>query len=71
MLLTLLTLCLRKPYEVSHLFSIAYAFAGNRWEVTNLGAETTKAAPLADHPHPAAHSVTASSVAQQDGRDTG
>jgi hypothetical protein len=29
MLLILLTLCLRKPDGISHLFSIAYAFAGN------------------------------------------
>src|SRR5687767_12068163 len=29
MLLILLTLCLRKPYGISRLFSIAYAFAGN------------------------------------------
>ena len=29
MLLILLTLCLRKPYRISRLFSIAYAFAGN------------------------------------------
>ena len=29
MLLILLTLCLRKPGGISHLFSIAYAFAGN------------------------------------------
>ena len=28
-LLILLTLCLRKPDGISHLFSIAYAFAGN------------------------------------------
>jgi hypothetical protein len=31
MLLILLTLCLRKSYGVSYLFSIAYDFAGNRW----------------------------------------
>ena len=31
MLLILLTLCLRKPDGISHLFSIAYAFAGNGW----------------------------------------
>src|SRR5262245_23456986 len=29
MLLILLTLCLRKPYGISRLFSIAYAFTGN------------------------------------------
>jgi transposase len=29
MLLILLALCLRKPNGISHLFSIAYAFAGN------------------------------------------
>src|SRR4029450_13540440 len=29
MLLILLTLCLRKPDGISHLFSIAYAFDGN------------------------------------------
>src|SRR5216683_4239534 len=29
MLLILLTLCLRKPNGISHLFSIAYAFSGN------------------------------------------
>src|SRR4029434_3159538 len=29
MLLILLTLCLRKPYGISHLFSIAYAISGN------------------------------------------
>src|SRR6266446_5502941 len=29
MLLILLTLCLRKPDGISHLFSMAYAFAGN------------------------------------------
>ena len=36
MLLILLTLCLRKSYGVSHLFSIAYAFAGNRCEAEDL-----------------------------------
>ena len=34
MLLILLTLCLRKPDGISHLFSIAYAFAGNGWYVS-------------------------------------
>ena len=33
MLLILLTLCLRKSYGVSHLFSTAYAFAGNRCSI--------------------------------------
>jgi hypothetical protein len=33
MLLILLALCLRKPNGISHLFSIAYAFAGNGWFV--------------------------------------
>ena len=31
MLLILLALCLRKPNGISHLFSIAYALAGNGW----------------------------------------
>jgi hypothetical protein len=31
MLLILLALCLRKSDGISHLFSIAYAFAGNGW----------------------------------------
>ena len=35
MLLILLALCLRKPNGISHLFSIAYAFAGNGWIVPN------------------------------------
>src|SRR2546421_12845879 len=34
MLLILLALCLRKPNGISHLFSIAYAFAGNGWTAT-------------------------------------
>ena len=33
MLLILLALCLRKSDGISHLFSIAYAFAGNGWVV--------------------------------------
>src|SRR4029453_16098047 len=37
MLLILLTLCLRKSYGVSHLFSIVYAFAGNRWQPGGAG----------------------------------
>src|SRR6266550_327015 len=32
MLLILLALCLRRPNGISHLFSIAYAFAGNGWD---------------------------------------
>jgi hypothetical protein len=31
MLLILLTLCLRKPYRINRLFSIAYVFVGNGW----------------------------------------
>jgi hypothetical protein len=37
MLLILLTLCLRKPDGISHLFSIAYAFAGNGWYLAEDG----------------------------------
>src|SRR5262249_32444227 len=37
MSLILLTLCLRKPDGISHLFSITYTFAGNGWLLQDLG----------------------------------
>src|SRR4030095_15265901 len=42
MLLILLTLCLRKPYGISHLFSMVYAFAGNGCTKNDSGAEAAK-----------------------------
>src|SRR5689334_1798141 len=36
MSLILLALCLRKPNSISHLFSTAYAFAGNGWCLAQL-----------------------------------
>src|SRR4029453_11648608 len=40
MLLILLALCLRKLNGISHLFSIAYAFAGNGWQKIDTGDDT-------------------------------
>src|SRR2546421_149164 len=42
MLLILLALCLRRPNGISHLFSIAYAFAGNGWELSKTFAESVQ-----------------------------
>ena len=45
MLLILLALCLRKPNEISHLFSIAYSFSGNGWHVVLVTANRNDAGP--------------------------
>src|SRR4029453_11912921 len=47
MLLILLTLCLRKPDGISHLFSIAYAFAGNGCERGDNGLQRLNCVPCA------------------------
>ena len=46
MLLILLALCLRRPNGISHLFSIAYAFAGNGWFELVINLKTAQALGL-------------------------
>jgi hypothetical protein len=48
MLLILLALCLRKSDGISHLFSIAYAFAGNGCLLASARAHHSEAVPIAD-----------------------